>query len=143
MKIRCVIYATHLETQTSIMWTYCLFPILCCGHFMWSPRNIFSVLGKPHISILSTRNVICTLEGGGGRAAVTYHGKIRKFFSKTFNISESSLQNIKKKLLDTNTSLYIQNIFWVLLLSKRKTYCSKYNFYCYLPLLFRVKGEID
>ncbi len=39
------------------------------------------LLGKPHISILSTRNVICSFGGGGG-AAVTFHGKIRSFFSK-------------------------------------------------------------
>jgi hypothetical protein len=55
-----------------------------CG--LWDFNEINSVnlavLGKPHISIFSTRNVICSFGGGGGGfTAVTflckYHGKIR------------------------------------------------------------------
>ena len=72
-----------------------------------------SWLGKPRISILSTRNVICTF-GGGGLTAVTFlcktSWKNSIVFFKSFNISESSLQNITKKQLDTKTSLYIRII---------------------------------
>ena len=60
-------------------------------------------LGKPHISILSTRNVICSFGGGGGGgqllAAVTFlcetSWKNSIAFFESLNILESSLQNIK------------------------------------------------
>ena len=45
--------------------------------------------------------------GGGGLVAVTFLCKTWEnsiVFSKGLNISESSLQNIKKKQLDTKTS---------------------------------------
>ena len=57
-------------------------------------------------------------EGGGGGvrgfAAVTFlcetSWKNSIVFFESLNISESSLQNIKKKQLDTKTSLYIRII---------------------------------
>ncbi len=52
--------------------------------------------------------------GGGGLAAVTFlcktSWKNSIVFFQSLNISESSLQNIKKKQLDTKTSLYISII---------------------------------
>ena len=63
------------------------------------------------MSILCTRNVICSF-GGGGLAAVTSlcktSWKNSIVFFASLNISELSLQNIKKKQLDTKTiySLY-------------------------------------
>ena len=49
-------------------------------HYDCSALSVGRHLGKPHISIFSTRNVICSF-GGGGFVAVTFlckhHGKIR------------------------------------------------------------------
>ena len=59
------------------------------------------ILGNPHISIFSTRNVICSFGGGGGggglqlrRFSVNIMEKFDSFF-ESLNISESSLQSIK------------------------------------------------
>ncbi len=38
------------------------------------------------------------------------HASLQQFFFESLNISELSLQNIKKKQLDTKTSLYIHII---------------------------------
>ena len=45
------------------------------AHIIKSVARPFHNLGKRHISILSTRNVIWTLGGGGGVAPVTFLGE--------------------------------------------------------------------
>ena len=84
------------------------------------------ILGKPHISIFSTRNVICSFVGVGGgggfvscdrRFSVNIMEKFNSYF-ESLNISESSLQSKK----NTENNLIQTPVY---------TFVTPYLFYTY------------
>ena len=67
------------------------------------------ILGKRHISILSTTNVIWTLDSGGVGACDVSRCKIVKNFDsllKILNILKSSIQSIQKSSIFINVFIF-------------------------------------